>query len=125
MGSRLGGLDQGRPAPGRRARPLAVAGLGLSAVAVAAIAVTVAIVVGCRDQNPGGCMDPRRPETVIYMPHGLFYAQAPAEYAALLHAEMDLLVAAPTAYATLKQTIADLVRMSPATYHHFYSYGGY
>ena len=90
---------------GRRARLLALTGLGLVSVIVAAVAVAVAVAVGCYDYEPGGCVDrrhltlsPRRPP--VFFPLVLQnYERAPAQYAAILRANMDLLEAAPAAYA--------------------------
>ncbi len=89
----------------RRVRLLALAGLGLSAVIVAALAATVALMVGCGDFSPGGCIDPRdqwydrRPGGVAFPIVLLNYERSPAEYAGVLRANMDLLEAAPAAYA--------------------------
>ena len=92
----------------RQARRWALAGLGLTALLTVALAATIALTVGCGDYAPGGCIDPRRrgnffddrapPGTWLAAPVNN-YELAPAEYAGLLRANMDLLEAAPAEYA--------------------------
>ena len=93
------GPSPARSVPGRRARLWALVGLGLSALFTTALAITVAIVVGCRDyKHMDACYDPRIPTYGPFVPLADFET-SPSAYAALEHANMDLLEAAPIEYA--------------------------